>query len=141
MNTLRKHNFATQYKLNMKKYTIKTLLFITLIGFSLFSTAQEAKVKVTQPKAIDQLLELKKDIKTVKIFRIQIFSGNSSFDAEKAKSRFKNRYNEWPIEMVFNTPNYKIWVGNFRDRLEADRALLKIKKNYMNAFIFQPKQD
>ena len=43
--------------------------------------------------------------------------------------------------MVFNTPNYKIWVGNFRDRLEADRALLRIKKSYMNAFIFKPKKD
>lgn len=125
----------------MKKYNIKTLLFITVVAFGLFSEAQNAKVKITQPKAIDQLLEFKKDIKTVKTFRIQIFSGNSSFDAEKIKSEFKNTYSEWPTEMVFNTPNYKIWVGNFRDRLEADRALLKIKKNYMNAFIFQPKQD
>ncbi|MBT8377528.1 MAG: SPOR domain-containing protein, partial [Bacteroidia bacterium] len=50
-------------------------------------------------------------------------------------------YGQWPVSMRFNTPNYKIWVGNFTNRLEADRALVRIKRNYMNAFIFQPKDD
>lgn len=119
----------------------KTTLFFILTAFSSIILAQEAKVTVNQPDAINTLLEFKKDIKTVDTFKIQIYSGNSSFIAEKIKSEFKQTYSEWPTEMVFQTPNYKIWVGNFRDRLEADRALLRVKKNYMNAFIFQPKKD
>jgi len=119
----------------------KTTLFFILTAFSSIILAQEAKVTVNQPDAINTLLEFKKDIKTVDTFKIQIYSGNSSFVAEKIKSEFKQTYSEWPTEMVFQTPNYKIWVGNFRDRLEADRALLRVKKNYMNAFIFQPKKD
>ena len=119
----------------------KTTLFLILTAFSSLILAQEAKVTVNQPDAINTLLEFKKDIKTVDTFKIQIYSGNSSFVAEKIKSEFKQTYSEWPTEMVFQTPNYKIWVGNFRDRLEADRALLRVKKNYMNAFIFQPKKD
>jgi hypothetical protein len=43
--------------------------------------------------------------------------------------------------MVYETPNYKIWIGNFRSRLEADKALIKIKKKYINAFIFKPKNN
>lgn len=119
----------------------KTTLFLILTAFSSIILAQEAKVTVNQPDAINTLLEFKKDIKTVDTFKIQIYSGNSSFVAEKIKSEFRQSYSEWPTEMVFQTPNYKIWVGNFRDRLEADRALLRVKKNYMNAFIFQPKKD
>lgn len=126
----------------MKIAIIKTLPFLTLVLFSTAFFAQNGEVTIDQPETINQLLDFKKDIKkTVDVYKIQIFSGDSSFAAERVKSEFKNKYDEWPISMEFNTPNYKIWVGNFRDRLEADRALLRIKKNYMNAFIFQPKKD
>lgn len=125
----------------MNKLNIKTLSFLTLVSICTSIFAQEGTVNIEQSEEIDKLLEFKKDIKTVETYRIQVYSGDSSFKAEKVRFEFRNKYGEWPTEMVFNTPNYKIWVGNFRDRLEADRALLRIKKNYMNAFIFQPKKD
>ena len=43
--------------------------------------------------------------------------------------------------MRFETPNYKIWIGNFKTRLEADRALLLIKKKFYSAFVFKPKKE
>ena len=125
----------------MNKLIIKRLFFLTLICLCGSISAQEGTVNIDQSKAIDKLLEFKKDIKTVGTFRIQVYSGSSSSAASNVKAEFKQSYVQWPVEMVFNTPNYKIWVGNFRDRLEADRALLLIKKNYMNAFIFKPKKD
>ena len=125
----------------MNNLNIKTLCFLTLAVISVSLYAQEGTVTVNQPDAINKLLEFKKDVKTVETYKIQVYSGDSSFRAEKVRSEFREKYGQWPTEMVFNTPNYKIWVGNFRDRLEADRALLRIKKNYMNAFIFQPKKD
>ena len=125
----------------MNKLIIKRLFFLTLICLCGSISAQEGTVNIDQSKAIDKLLEFKKDIKTVETFKIQVYSGSSSSAASNVKAEFKQSYVQWPVEMVFNTPNYKIWVGNFRDRLEADRALLRIKKNYMNAFIFKPKKD
>ena len=125
----------------MNKLNIKCLCVTALICFNSFINAQEGTVNIEQSKAIDKLLEFKKDIKTVETYRIQVYSGNSSLRASNVKSEFMQTYGQWPVEMIFNTPNYKTWVGNFRDRLEADRALLRIKKNYMNAFIFQPKKD
>ena len=125
----------------MNKLIIKRLFFLTLICLCGSISAQEGTVNIDQSKAIDKLLEFKKDIKSVETFKIQVYSGSSSSAAGNVKAEFKQSYGRWPVEMVFNTPNYKIWVGNFRDRLEADRALLLIKKNYMNAFIFKPKKD
>lgn len=125
----------------MNKLIIKRLFFLTLICLCGSISAQEGTVNIDQSKAIDKLLEFKKDIKTVETFKIQVYSGSSSSAASNVKAEFKQSYGQWPVEMVFNTPNYKIWVGNFRDRLEADRALLRIKKSYMNAFIFKPKKD
>jgi len=116
------------------------ITFLTLM-FSLTIAAQEGEVKIEQDSDIDKLLEYKKDIKTTKLYRIQVFQSIDPDKAQREKSNFLNAYGEWPVEIVWNTPNYKVWVGNFATRLEADRALVKIKKNYMNAIIFQPKSE
>ena len=116
------------------------IIFLTLM-FSLTLAAQEGEVKIEQDSDIDKLLEYKKDIKTTKLYRIQVFQSIDPDKAQREKSNFLNAYGEWPVEIVWNTPNYKVWVGNFATRLEADRALVKIKKNYMNAIIFQPKSE
>ena len=123
--------------LKTKYLTLALLLFV----FTLSVTAQQGEVKVEQDSNIDKLLEYKKDLKTSKVYKIQVYQSADPDKAEREKSNFLNLYGEWPTEIVWNTPNYKVWVGNFATRLEADRALSKIKKNYMNAIIFQPKID
>ncbi len=116
-----------------------SVICLILLGFALQVNAQEGKVTIDQDKDISKLLEFKKDLSTVDLYKIQVYQGNRS-GAEAAKSKFVSAYNEWPISMEYETPNYKIWVGNFRSRLEADKALIKIKTNYTNAFIFKPKK-
>ncbi|MEY8849790.1 SPOR domain-containing protein [Psychroserpens sp. XS_ASV72] len=113
---------------------------LTLFLFSFLSYSQDGTVTIDQDSDIDKLLEYKKDIETVNLFKIQIYSGTRS-GAENAKRAFLDSYYEWPVSMEYDSPNTKIWVGNFRSRLEADKALLKIKKKYINAFIFKPKND
>lgn len=120
----------------------KTICLV-ILGFALTFTiqAQEGKVNITQDSDIDKLLEYKKDIKTSKVYRIQVYQNVDPDKTQREKSNFLNTYDDWPVEIVWNTPNYKVWVGNFATQLEADRALAKIKKEYMNAFHFQPKTD
>jgi fatty acid-binding protein DegV len=121
---------------------IKYLTILVLLSaFSISGNAQQGEVNVSQDSDIDKLLEYKKDIKTTKIYRIQVYQSVDPDKAQREKSNFLNSYSEWPVEIVWNTPNYKVWVGNFATRLEADRAWSKIKKKYMNAIIFQPKLD
>lgn len=124
---------------------LKLILFIFSILFFLSNitlcNAQGGSVVINQDNEIDQLLELKKDInKSKKNYKIQIFNGSHS-GALKAQSDFKKSFTEWSIDFEYETPNYKIWVGDFKTRLEADRALIKVKKKFANAFIFKPKKD
>ncbi|WP_458627836.1 SPOR domain-containing protein [Winogradskyella sp. PC D3.3] len=120
----------------------RTLLLIILgLSLSLSLQAQEGVVNVSQDSDIDKLLEFKKDIKTSKVYRIQVYQSIDIDKAKREKANFLNAYDEWPADIIWNTPNYKVWVGNFSTRLEADRALVKIKKNYMYANILQPKID
>ena len=124
----------------MKTAYLKTLfLFKTLVLFSIFQiNAQEGTVTVNQSPEIDKLLDLKKDISIEEErFKIQIYSGSRPA-AEAAKSNFHEAYPQYYASLEYETPNFKVWIGNFRSRLEADRALLKVKEKFTNAFIFKP---
>jgi hypothetical protein len=126
-------------KNNHHKYSVVILIIAVFCIANL--SAQQGTVEVNQDKKIDALLKVKKEINSTEAnYKIQIYSGDRP-GAEKAQSDFKNAFNEWPSNKVFETPNYKIWVGNFKTRLEADRALLKIKQKFTNAFYFKPKKD
>lgn len=127
----------------MLKSRFNFLLFTFM--FSMFCTnniiAQNGVVSVNQDKDIDVLLDLKKEVnKSQSNYKIQVYNGNRS-GAQKTRLEFRNSFSDWSTSMKFETPNYKIWVGNFKTRLEADRALLKIKRKFNNAFIFKPKKE
>lgn len=120
------------------------LLALCLIGFTAFSNAQQGNVTINQDPAISTLLDLKTEINAndegSRRYKIQIFSGDHS-KAEEVITAFKYSYDEWSPKKVYETPNYKVWVGNFRTKLEADRALVKIKKKFPSAFPFKPKKE
>ena len=118
-------------------------LFLAIL-ISTTSLAQTGHVSLSQDQNIPVLLDLKKkmnkDDNNSDRYKIQIYSGNRSA-AEKAKTNFKETFGSWDASIEYETPNFKIWVGNFITRLDADRALKKIKKEFSSAFIFKPKKE
>ena len=122
----------------MKKLTntIQIFIFFFIINFS--SEAQNSRVNTTQSIEIEKIIEIKKELnKNKSMLRIQIFNGSRE-DANKIKGKFENIKVDSIIDMVYETPNYKIWIGNYKTQLEADRKLLEIKRYFPDAFIFRP---
>ncbi|MEG9327130.1 SPOR domain-containing protein [Salinimicrobium catena] len=124
----------------------RTKLIITsslLLGFSALGTAQEGTQNIVQDERIPELLALKtqmtKDSRLGDRYRIQLYSGDNN-QASKIIKEYRTLYPDWPSTVVYETPNYKVWVGNFRNSLEADRALLEIKKTFPAAFRFKPEK-
>ena len=111
-----------------------------MLFFSAFVTAQDGKVNINLGKNVSQLMAIKKEIdKSQSSIKIQIYSG-SRRNAEAKLMQFNLDFPEISTVMVYETPNYKIWSGDFRTQLEADRALIKVRKTYKEAFSFRPKQ-
>lgn len=71
-------------------------------------------------------------------YKIQLFYGSNLNEANKVKARYESLFNEWDSDIVFETPNYKVWVGNFRNRLEAERAFARLHDEFKSAIIFKP---
>ncbi len=106
--------------------------------------AQQGTVVVNQDPEITTLLKLKKQINSEDEdsdrYKIQIYSGSRT-QAESVENSFDNSFNSWSSKLVYETPNYKIWVGSFRKRIEAERALKEINKKFpTGTFIFKPKK-
>jgi|TARA_B100000497_G_C7609202_1_gene365886 hypothetical protein len=120
----------------MKKKCYKYFIISAL--FSAPILAQEGIVRVNKSAEIERILALKKELNLEKAFiKIQIHSGNRQ-EAEAVLLSFETEFPDAFSEMKYETPNYKVWVGKFRSRLEADRELLKVKILFPNAFLFTP---
>ncbi|MCX6271985.1 MAG: SPOR domain-containing protein [Bacteroidetes bacterium] len=75
-------------------------------------------------------------------YRVQIFfdSGNESKrKAIDSRTEFLSKYPSVPAFLTFQEPFYKVRVGNFRSRVEADGFLEKIHLEYPNAFTVKDK--
>lgn len=126
----------------MKNILLKfTFLSLFSCAFQSVALAQSANVSVIQDQRIPELLSLKSKMAANNElndrYKIQLFYGSIT-EANTIQSRYKSKYPDWEPSIVYESPNYKVWVGNFRNRLEADRALLAIQKNFPSAFVMKP---
>ncbi|MCF6128446.1 SPOR domain-containing protein [Flavobacterium sp. AS60] len=105
------------------------------------SFSQEAKVSVSQDPKFEQLLNEKRKINSsITIndrYKIQIFNGDTE-NSKKTLLDFKRENKNIDATIVFSTPLYKVWVGNYKTRIEAEKNLNDLKKKYPNAFLIKP---
>ncbi len=128
----------------VKNYLINILL---ILAFALTANAQsqsEGQKDIIQDSKIDELVQ--KHIKvneianTIPGFRINIFfqSGNNSkTNANQVKATFIAKYPEFEAYVVFDEPNFKVKVGDFRTRMEARGFVEKIKADFPDAFVIK----
>lgn len=100
----------------------------------------EGKVIINQDPRLEKLIAYNSQLNKTdseKRFRIQIYNGTLQ-GAENAEKEFHEKFDDISCNISFETPNYKVRVGQFRNRLEADRYLMKVRKEYPSAFLLQP---
>ena len=88
-------------------------------------------------KLLNEKRKINASITVNDIYKIQIYNG----DIESCKKNlvdFKKEFLNLDGTIVFYTPAYKVWVGNFKSRIEAERNLLLLKNKYPNSLIIQP---
>lgn len=124
--------------LNLAPYNLG-LIFLTF--FSLKSHAQESNVSVIQDSRFEQLLTEKRKINssiTVNDrYKIQIFYGDNE-KARKTLAEFRREFKNLDGTIIFESPTYKVWIGNFKSRIDAEKKLLDIKKKYPYALLIKP---
>jgi len=120
----------------------KLFISILFVVFSISkSRAQHQNREHSQNQKIEQLLIEKRKINLSlaieNAYKIQIFNGSNEL-AKRQLIMFKQEFTTLDAILVFNSPNYKVWVGNFKNRLDAERNLIEIKKKFSNALLIKP---
>ena len=126
----------------MNHYSIlKTITIGVFIVLSSTISAQEKTSKIETSPEVKTLIERKIEInKTVfenQYYAIQLYYGNNTA-ANRILEEFKVNFPEWEAELSFETPNYKVRVGRFKDLNIANQKLEEIRRVYPSAFLLEP---
>ena len=118
------------------------IMYIILLLISTLSFAQEINNEISKSENFEKLLILYKianqEKYNIDYYSIQIYNGNY----KKADSLFKFSKDFFISDSIFlfyETPNYKVQVGKFWDKLKAQKKLKEIQKKFKSAFILKPK--
>lgn len=72
-------------------------------------------------------------------FRVQIFSGSDRKEAYNAQAKFQGTHPDMHAYLSYKEPNFKVHVGDFRSRLEAEKVVDELKNSYTGLFIIPEK--
>jgi hypothetical protein len=122
--------------------------FFSFFFLQFAQAQQKGKVVVIKDPQIDSLIsrrlalsraESRGNSVTALGFRVQIFSGLERDEAYAEQSRFKSLFPGVTSYVSYTQPNYRVRVGDFRTKLEAQKFVNDLKKQYPSVFIFPEK--
>jgi hypothetical protein len=107
-----------------------SLLFILGIGIA------TANSQTTKDKEVTELIKKKRTYNKQHGygFRIQLDNG-FEITVKKTKSLFNIEYPEVRTYILYKSPEWKVQVGDYRTKLEADKALNGFKKKFPGSIV------
>jgi hypothetical protein len=125
-----KHRFTLSFVL---------MLFISMCSFSQDNVLQKGKVQYRYDRRLDSLvlkqIRINEQKNTISGFRVQIYFGGQRNKANEIKAEFLKKFPDETAYLLYQQPNFKIRVGDFRDRLKAQQFYLKLLPIFNTAFI------
>lgn len=126
------------------------MLLLSILATALCGQVSEVTrkgdIRVIQSERIERLIEKHKLLNVlypeIDGYRVQVYfdSGNTSksraFDVYKS---VMSAYSGVMAYVVYHEPNYKVRVGDFRTRIEAEGFLKQIIVEYPSAFVIKDK--
>ena len=103
--------------------------------------SQQGTVSIEQDPKLDRLLQLYKITNSqINYYTIQIGFGTYE-EAEELKDMVQIDFPQWTPKIIFDSPTYRVRIGNFRTKLEAERKFLEVRKKYPAALILKPEKE
>jgi len=110
-----------------------------------FENENKGNVKIIKDERLDQITEFigrKSESITGSLingYRIQIFFAESRAIAQSQKAGFINSHGEHKAYIDYLAPNYRIRVGNFRTKLQAEKFKQKLISVYPTCIVLKDK--
>ena len=137
---LRGQSFEEEGTDEIEHTGLETQVDSTLVGRDIFSALPE-QIVVRQSPAIRSALNKQVNANAAKGysgFRIRLYFASSRTAREESAAvirRFNTMYPYIQAYRTYSSPNFKVTVGNFRTRLDAEAFLRCISGDFPDAFI------
>nr|WP_299214826.1 SPOR domain-containing protein [uncultured Allomuricauda sp.] len=136
-----KHKNLHLYKDKKEKlpYIMKTpVIIVCLIGFAIQLSAQEGSITIEQDPRIEELTKLYTAVNSkADFYQIQVGFGSYQ-KAQNLKSKIDVDFPGWYSKIEFESPTYRVRLGKFKTKLEAERKYLEVRKKYPDAMLLKP---
>jgi len=89
---------------------------------------------------VNNHISINKDKYVIKGWRVQVYLGsgkNAGSRANAKKTSFLSRYPNINAYLVYDAPYFKIQVGNFRTKLQAEAFKKKISKHFSKSWVVE----
>lgn len=110
-----------------------------------FNTQKKGSVTIIKDERLDQITEFigrkSESIEGSVIdgYRIQIFFAESRSIAQTQKAGFISSYNQHKAYIDYLAPNYRIRIGNFRTKLQAEKFKQELISTYPTSIVLEDK--
>ena len=123
------------------------IFFIMLFAPALALAQTRGKVEVIKDPLIDTFIAKRPFLNKANVvgeessygYRVQIFFGSSRQAAYSAQARFAEEHPEMRTYIGYTEPNFKVKVGDFRSRLEAQKLASELRQLFSSIFIISEK--
>jgi hypothetical protein len=126
----------------MKNSSWEPLLLVLIFSISSLSFSQTAELNVKQDPRLDSLLNKKIALDRERFaneyYTLQLYYGNLETATETLENA-KEAYPNIPVELSFETPNYKVQAGRFKDKILGLKTLDTVKRDFPSAFLLTRK--
>ncbi|WP_318309501.1 SPOR domain-containing protein [Flagellimonas crocea] len=120
---------------------MKTTVFTAiLICAAVHVSAQEGRVTIQQDPKIDELVALYTKVNSnTGFYQIQVGFGNYQ-KAQDLLNQVEVDFPGWYSKIEFESPTYRVRLGRFKTKLEAERKYLEVRKKYPDAMLLKPER-
>lgn len=121
-------------------FTIISFASKSQIKYDSISKINNSIIEINYDEGIKELIEKFQKINMlnngIKGYTVQIYLGDNRADAQSIKYNFMKTFpNIKSVQYERVTPNWKVKVGRFRTKIEAEKLKNKIKNKFPNCFI------
>jgi hypothetical protein len=124
----------------MMKHILSLIIFLSLVSTAIAQS--NGSLNVNQDDRIESLIAKQRSLYYVDSsfsgYRIHVFMeiGNEALKhAQEVKKQFEKSFPDIPIYLTYSEPYFRLRAGNFRNRVEAEKCLRRIKPRFKEAFV------
>lgn len=117
--------------MNNKSFYVTFLLVLFAANYTVFSQNNTKK-----SSEIKNMISKKRNFNKEYGFgyRIQLYNGNEQ-QARKFRAKFNIEFPESVSKLVYNAPEWKVQVGKYKTKLEADKDLIKFQEKFSGIIV------